>query len=167
MSRVNTHYCRPSADALSIEYAPVIFPPSPHEPTEADYLAHGWYRNETHNPPTPPEGKSVSSKRYAITEDGVRVVAVYEYADIPPRVSIFSKLRLYAALAQAGLWDALKIWLEGQTIDGVNAYTAFSLAQELTDAHPLFTQWYAAAKVALGVDDETAEAILEASEVNG
>ena len=163
---VNRKYARPINDGAGIEYAPVIFPPSPNAPTESDYLAHGWYRNETHNPPTPPEGKFVSSKRYAITEDGVRVVAVYKYADIPPRVRIFSKLRLYAALAQAGLWDALKIWLEGQTIDGVNAYTAFSLAQELTDAHPLFTQWYAAAKVALGVDNETAEAILAVSEVN-
>ena len=163
---VNKRYCRPTNGGRSLEYAPVILPPSPHEPKEADYLAHGWYRNETNNPPTPPEGKMVESKLYAIAKDGVRVVSVYEYADIPPRIRTFSKLRLYAALAQAGMWDALKAWLEGQTIDGVNAYTAFSLAQELTDAHPLFAQWYAAAKVALDVDDETAEAILSAAEVS-
>lgn len=75
----------------------------------------------------------------------------------------FSKLKLYVALVQCGLWDALKSWLESQDFDGINAYTAFSLAQELRDDHPMFSQWYAAAKAALRVDDATAEAVLEAA----
>ena len=79
----------------------------------------------------------------------------------PPRT--FSKLKLYAALANAGLWDDLKQWLEHQTVEGVNAWTAYDQANELTDGHPMFKQWFAAAKAALGVSDEAAEAILAAS----
>ena len=74
----------------------------------------------------------------------------------------FSKLKLYAALAQAGLWDALETWLKDQTFEGINAFTAFSLAQVISDGHPMFKQWFAAVKQALGVSDEDAEAILSA-----
>jgi hypothetical protein len=80
---------------------------------------------------------------------------------VPPRT--FSKLKLYAALAAANLWDALKTWLEAQTYEGMNAWTAFSLAQELTEDHPMFAAWFSAAKTALGVDDATAEALLDAA----
>ena len=48
-------------------------------------------------------------------------------------------------------------------MEGVNAWTAFQMAQELDDTHPMFSQWYAAAKAALRVDDATAEAVLEAA----
>lgn len=79
----------------------------------------------------------------------------------PPRT--FSKLRLYAALSAAGLWDAFEAWLRTQTVGGVNAWTAFSLAQDLNDGHPLFGPLVESAKTALGVDDATAEAILAAA----
>ncbi|MBR2839304.1 MAG: hypothetical protein IKE55_11000 [Kiritimatiellae bacterium] len=75
----------------------------------------------------------------------------------------FSKLKLYAALASAGLWDALETWLKTQTVNGLNAWTAFQLAQELRDDHPLFASWYAAAKSVLGVTDAEADAILDAA----
>lgn len=75
----------------------------------------------------------------------------------------FSKLKLYAALSAAGLWDTLMAWLGEQTYEGMNALTAFNLANVLTDDHPLFTQWLAAAKDALGVDDATVDGILAAS----
>lgn len=83
------------------------------------------------------------------------------------RPKTYSKLRLYAALVQAGLWDALRAWLETQTIEGVNAWTAFQLAQDLTSDHPLFSQFLAAAQSALGVDDATVAAILKAAESEG
>ena len=75
----------------------------------------------------------------------------------------FSKLKLYAALAHAGLWDALEIWLKAQTFEGMNAFTAFSLAQVISDDHHMFQQWYSAVKTALNVSDADAEAILAAS----
>ena len=33
-------------------------------------------------------------------------------------------------------------------------------AQELAEDHPMFTEWFSAAKTALGVDDATAEELL-------
>ena len=77
---VNERYCRPTNGGRSLEYAPVILPPSPHEPKDADYLANGWYRNETDNPPEPPEGKIVTDKHFGVV-DNIRVVTVYEYGD--------------------------------------------------------------------------------------
>ena len=72
----------------------------------------------------------------------------------------YSKLKLYAILAQAGYWDPLKAWLESQTINGVNAWMAFTMAQDLRTDHPLFIHYFTAAKQVLGVDDATADAIL-------
>ena len=158
----NRHFCRPTNDGTGLIYAPVVLPPNPRQPTESEYNAAGWYRC-AFDPPAPPEGKTVASTRYEIA-DG-KCVAVYTYSDVPAAPRTFSKLKLYVALVQTGLWDALKGWLETQDYDGINAYTAFSLAQELTDAHPMFSRWYAAAKSILGVDDATAEAILAASVV--
>lgn len=79
----------------------------------------------------------------------------------PPRT--FSKLRLYAALSSIGKWDALEAWLKTQTYQGMNAWTAFSLAQDLSEGNAMFMEWLASIKEALGLDDETAETILAAS----
>ena len=76
----------------------------------------------------------------------------------------FSKLRLYAAIQQLGKWEALETWLKSQTIDGLDAYTSFILAQDLSDDHPMFEPLFTAAKATLGVDDATADAILAAAE---
>lgn len=92
------------------------------------------------------------------------IARVYtEVVNPPPAPRKFSKLKLYAALAEAGHWEHFEFWLKEQTIAGVNGYTAFSLAQELSDDHPLFAPLYAAAKTAIGVSDEEAERILEAA----
>ena len=72
----------------------------------------------------------------------------------------YSRLKLYAAIARMGKWDALETWLKSQTIDGVNAYTAFLVANDLRTDHPMFMQYFTAAKQVLGVDDATADAIL-------
>lgn len=93
---------------------------------------------------------------------GSGAIAIEEDA---PRT--FSQLGLYVALATRGLWDRLKTWLEGQTVNGVNAYVAFDKARDLREDHPLFQQWFAEAKAALGLTDEQAEAILSESEERG
>ena len=82
--------------------------------------------------------------------------------DAAPRT--FSQLKLYVALATRGLWNSLKSWLEAQNLNGVNAYVAFDKAKELREDHPLFQQWFTAAKSALGISDAEAEAILDESE---
>ena len=165
MAFVNRNFAQVLNDGAAIDYAPVVFAPNPHPPTEEEYNAHGYYRVNI-QPPNPPAGKVVAHKRFAVVNN--ECVAVYTYADPPPAPSrTFSKLRLYAALSSAGLWDALVAWLQSQTYEGVNAWTAFSLAQELTDAHPMFRQWFSAAKTALGVSDEQSEEILAACVTEG
>lgn len=76
---------------------------------------------------------------------------------------MFSKLKLYGALTQAGLWDSFEAWLKQQTINGMSAYTAFSLAQDLNDANPLFLSVVDQAKTDLQVPDEVVQQILDAS----
>lgn len=158
----NTKFCRPSEDHKSIEYAPVIFPPNRWAPSEEEYNENGWYRNGI-QPPSTPEGKIVSSIYYRIDEEANAVVADYEYEDAPKPIRVFSKLKLYGALTQAGLWDTFEGWLKTQTVNGVNAYTAFSLAQDLNDENELFHDVVEQAKIALGVSDELVEMILQAS----
>jgi len=79
----------------------------------------------------------------------------------PPR---YSKLKLYVALSKIGKWQQLKEWLQTQEVDGLNAWEAFSLSQDLSADNELFNSWVSLAKNALGVDDETVAAILKAAE---
>ena len=81
------------------------------------------------------------------------------------RPKTYSKLRLYAALTDTGLWNQFEEWVKSQTIDGVNAWTAFSLAQDLSSDHPLFMKYLTAAQSALGIDNETITAILATAEI--
>ena len=158
----NNRFCRPIEDGKKLEYAPVILPPKTSAPTEEEYNEAGWYQNAV-KPAQPPEGKIVASVTYRYDEEENEVVADYTYEDAPKPIRVFSKLKLYGALTQAGLWDAFEAWLKTQTINGVNAYVAFSLAQDLNDENPLFLGIVESAKIALHVDDETVERILEAS----
>lgn len=75
----NSKFCRPTNEGKSYEHAPVILPPKTSAPTELEYNEAGWYANEI-VPPSPPEGKVVSSVTYVVEDDSV--VARYEYEDI-------------------------------------------------------------------------------------
>ena len=80
-------------------------------------------------------------------------------------VKKYSRLKVYVACVQLGLWEKLEVWLKTQNVNGVNAYTAFMLANELTADNELFIPMMQAAKTALGVDDATIKAVLAASEM--
>lgn len=159
---VNKNYCKPSDDGKQLVFAPVVIPPSPHAPTEAEYNMAGWYRYAV-EPPHPPEGKVVSGVTYKIVDNAT--VAEYSYEDAPPRVRTFSKFSLWLVLTEMGLWDAFEEWLKNQTIEGRNAYVAFTIANDLTDANPMFHGLVNDAKDALGVTDEQLEQILAAAEI--
>lgn len=158
----NTRFCKPIDNGAKIEYAPVILPPKTSAPTEAEYNAAGWFRYAV-QPPVVPEGKMVSKVTYRYDDDENAVVADYEFEDAPKPIRVFSKLKLFGALTQVGLWDSFEAWLKTQTINGMNAYTAFSLAQDLNDENPLFLSVVESAQRDLGVSDEVVEQILEAS----
>lgn len=80
-------------------------------------------------------------------------------------VKKYSRLKVYVVCVQMGLWEKLEVWLKTQNVNGVNAYTAFMLANELTADNELFIPMMQAAKTALGVDDATIKAVLAASEM--
>lgn len=80
-------------------------------------------------------------------------------------VKRYSRLKVYVACVQMGLWEKLEAWLKTQDVNGINAYTAFMLANELTADNELFIPMMQAAKTALGVDDATIQAVLAASEM--
>lgn len=109
-----------------------------------------------------PDGYHYEPRGWEERDGAIRRVWIL-VADPPPAPRKFSKLKLYAGLVNAGLWAPFEYWLKGQTIEGVNGYTAFMLAQDLSDDHPLFASLYAAAKSAMGITDEDAERILEAA----
>lgn len=132
-----------------------------HPSAEMCATIHAYPRGESVTP-TPPEGKIAVPDGYELSSEGW--AQKWRYVDAPaPAPRTFSKLKLYAALTNAGLWDALKTWLESQTVQGVNAWIAFSLAQDISEDYPLFEPWLAAAKSTLSITDEEAEAILAAS----
>ena len=80
-------------------------------------------------------------------------------------VKKYSRLKVYVVCVQMGLWEKLEVWLKTQNVNGVNAYTAFMLANELTADNELFIPMMQAAKTALGVDDATIQAVLAAAEM--
>lgn len=130
-------------------------------PKDVHYRMAGYLPVVDEAPTNPaPDGYHWAAKEWR--KEAAQIVRVYEAVENPPAPARkFSKLRLYAALVDAGLWDAFETWLKGQTIEGVNGYTAFSLAQELSDDHPLFRPLYTAVKSALSLTDEAADRILE------
>lgn len=166
---MNMNYGRLNEDG-SVRYAPDALKigrrlrPSP---KRADYIAEGWIPIDRSYTPAddPPEGKMwVRTGLWALYPGGEKIVPAFELNDIPPpSPRVFSKLKLFAALSQAGMWTPLSEWLKTQSINGMDAWTAFTLAQELSDGHPMFGPILAGAKGALGVSDEDAEAILAAS----
>lgn len=137
-----------------------------HPPSIVAAMYDAYPRNDDAPAPTPPEGKIAVPDSWEVS-DG-KWVRTWRYEDAPPPPPrVFSKLRLYGALAEAGLWERFEAWLKTQTISGRNGWTAFSLAQNITDDHPLFGPIFSAAKEALGMDDATAEAMLAAAEEGG
>ena len=109
--------------------------------------------------PQYPDGKIAVADHWE-NKDG-KCICIYAILDAPKAVRRFSKLKIYGAIAKIGAWDAIHGWLEGKTIDGINGWMAFQLAQEISDDHPLFAPLAAEAKTMLGLTDEQFEELLE------
>lgn len=91
-----------------------------------------------------------------------KLIRQYEERVVQKTPVIYSKLKIYTVLTQYGYWDKLVEWLNTQEVNGINAYTAFSLAVELNDSNPLFENMLQNAVTALGADEETTKSILAA-----
>jgi len=162
----NRDFGHPINGGVSYEDAPVILPPSPHAPTEAEYNAAGWYRKNI-LPPTPPEGKQVASMRYEVANN--KLVVVYIYEDAPVPVKVYDLYKIVLALKQ------IEVEIEGQTVTAnvplVEWAKANGLYEELVMAGTIkaddddFAAGLAAAKQLLGVTDEQIAEVLASAEV--
>lgn len=162
----NRDFGHPINGGASYEDAPVILPPSPHAPTEAEYNAAGWYRKDI-LPPTPPEGKIVASVHYSVSDN--KLVAEYTYEDAPVPVKTYSLYRVVLALKQ------IEVEIEGQTVTAniplVEWAKANGLYEELVMAGTIkdddddFASGLAAAKQLLGMTDEQIAEVLASAEV--
>lgn len=121
----------------------------------------GWLKNAV-LPPSPKEGMMVASKTYKAQGD--EVFAVYEYAPAPEPVTqpkLYSRLSIYVAMTKLGVWDSIRTWLEQKTINGLNGWMAFQLAQEISSDHPLFIPLTTEARQLLGMTEEQFNGIMD------
>lgn len=95
-----------------------------------------------------------------------RVYEIHPVPPPPPRK--FSKLKIYGAIISlpeangVSAWELVKAWLEQKTIEGINGWMAFQLAQEVSEDHPLFVPLAKEAQELLMLTDEQFAALLDA-----
>ena len=115
--------------------------------------------------PDVPSGKKIA---FRVTDVGDRLTKegflVDEDHNFGPRR--FSKLKIYGAITKVGAWDAIRSWLEAKTVDGMNGWIAFQLAQDISDDHPMFAALSSEAKLMLGLTDEQFDELLNACVIN-
>ena len=129
--------------------------------TDADYLAAGFKRVIDEKPAASADGKVVVATGW--TETDTAITRQYEEVDAPPEVKLprkFSKLKIYGAIAQLGAWEKVKAWLEAKEVNGVNGWTAFTLAQEVSEDDALFAPLAEEARQLIGLDEAAFEALL-------
>jgi hypothetical protein len=106
--------------------------------------------------PDPAEGCHVEA-RYA--EEGGRIKQSWvQVQNPPPPPRVFSKRKLYRALAAAGVWAQAKAYMEG-----AGCWEDWSYATTLDEDDPILVDAAEALKSQLGLTDEQVEAILAAS----
>ena len=135
---------------------------------DADYLAAGFKRVIDEKPAASADGKVVIATGW--TETDTAITRQYEEVDAPPAVTMprkFSKLKIYGAIAQMGAWEKVKAWLEAKEVNGVNGWTAFTLAQEVSEDDALFAPLAEEARQLIGLDAASFEALLASCVLEG
>lgn len=132
----------------------LVLHPSPAQ--AAQFAAYP--RNDNAPPPTPPEGKIAVPDSWEVA-DG-EWVRTWRYEDAPPPPPrTFSKLRIVAALIDAGVWAQAK-----SLIEQAGLYDLFLAAQDFAEDNEFFGRGKSALQTALGMTDEQVEAILVAAQ---
>lgn len=113
------------------------------------------------------ERPDTDSAHYAIatgwTRDGETWRRVYEVRELPPPPPrTFSKLRIVAALMEAGVWAQVKAYIESAGL-----YDLYLAAQDFREDNEYFATGKAALQTALGWTDAQVEAVLAASVQGG
>ena len=114
--------------------------------------------------PVVDERPATDASHYAVatgwTRDGETWRRVYEVREVPPPPPrTFSKLRIVAALTQAGIWDSVK-----QLLIERGLYDLFLAAQDFREDNEYFENGKAALQTALGWTDAQVEQVLAAAE---
>ena len=121
-----------------------------------------WYLVDKVMPkPKPGAGKQLAFS-YTV-RDGVAYKEYFLWPDgqsLGPRV--FSKLKVVAALMEAGVWAQVKAWIESNGL-----YDLYLAAQNFAEDNEYFAQGRTALQTALGWTDEQVEAVLAASVQGG
>lgn len=120
--------------------------------------------NASYRPECPEGYRLVPTGRWKVEDNECR--RVFDIVPAPPAVPAtrqFSKLKLYAVLSRMNLWQPLVEWMQEQTYEGMSVYTAFVLAQDLTEDNEMFAPYLKMAQNALGVSDDVVEQILSQS----
>jgi hypothetical protein len=128
----------------------------------SDYLAQGWKRVIDEAPAPSATNRYVYATGWKETD--TEITRQYAEADIPAPIKLprkFSKLKIYGAIAQLGAWDKVKSWLEAKDVGGINGWTAFTLAQEVSESHELFASLAEEARQLLGLDEAAFNAMLD------
>ena len=129
--------------------------------TAKDYLSRGWKRIVDEKPAASASNKVVVATGWA--EDETTITRQYAEEDAPEPVKVprkFSKLKIYGAISKLGAWEKVRAWLEGKTVDGVNGWIAFQLAQEVSEDNALFSAWAEEARQLLGLTEADFETLL-------
>lgn len=114
---------------------------------------------------------------YDVAYDPVSSGRTYVETDQPidtqtqPSWRTFSILGIESELFKLNLLDKLDAFLdETMVANGLGGQVPlrrfYDRANDIRDDHPLFAQYFQDAKTVLGIDDQTAEAILNASETH-
>ena len=130
--------------------------------TASDYLAQGWKYIIDEKPAPSATNRYVYATGWTETDDAI--TRQYAEAAIPAPIKVprkFSKLKIYGAIAQLGAWDKVKGWLESKDVGGINGWTAFTLAQEVSESHELFASLAEEARQLLGLDEADFNALLD------
>ena len=128
-------------------------------PTAEQYadLRDAYPKGEDAPLPEPQEGKVVEYGGYALGESDHLWHKQWILVDAPPPPPrTFSKLRIVAALTNAGVWAQVKAYIEREGL-----YDLYLAAQDFREDNEYFTQGKAKLQIALGWTDAQVEDVLK------
>ena len=165
----NPSFARILDDGASLELAPVSFPESPHQPTEADYNRHDYWRIAVTSPTDPaPEGLHYESGPYFYERipDGVQTInRSYTLVADAPKPRRYDKFRLLIATKEAGILGAFLAMLKADAELEALWNAADPIITIDADSSEIFDGAVAEVKTALQLTDEQVAAFLTAAEV--
>jgi hypothetical protein len=113
--------------------------------------------------PEPQDGKVVEYGGYALGESDHLWHKQWILVDAPPPPPrTFSKLRIVAALTNAGVWAQVKAYIEREGL-----YDLYLAAQDFREDNPYFISGKAQLMASLGWTEERAEALLSQCVIGG